>query len=111
MRTARLLAVTVIGFAVVGTSGCGTINNMIVGTPPAVGTCEPALEIYGGVRDDLRAARLAFTPQRSESVVENLERVAGASVALCDVPFSAIADTLTLGKTIPAAIKRQKDAP
>ena len=111
MKATSLRTVAVLGFSVVGTAGCGTINNMIVGTPPAVGTCEPSLEVYGGVRSDLRDVLQLLTPPYSESPVENIGRTVGAGGALVDVPLSAIADTLTLGKTIPAAIKRKREAP
>ena len=111
MKVARRRTVAALGFVVVSAAGCGTINNMIVGTPPAVGTCEPTLEVYGGVRSDVGDALHALTPPYSESPVEKIERVAGASISVIDVPLSAIGDTLTLGKTIPAAIKRKNEAP
>ena len=111
MKVASLLSVAAIGFAVVSAAGCGTLGNMIVGTPPAVGTCEPPLEVYGGVRSDVGELLLALAPPYSESPVENIGRVVGASISVIDVPLSAIGDTLTLGKTIPAAINRKKEAP
>ena len=84
---------------------------MIVGTPPAVGTCEPTLEVYGGVRSDLGGIVQALTPPYSKSLDENIGRPVEATVLLLDVPLSAVADTLTLGKTIPAAMKRSKEHP
>ena len=107
---AKLQVMTLLGFAVVAT-GCGTINNMIVGTPPAVGTCEPTLEVYGGVRSDFRDARAVLLPLDEKSSAGPVARIGAAAGLMLDVPLSAIADTLTLGKTIPAAMQRQDEAP
>ena len=111
MKAARPLTVGALGFAVLWTSGCGTLGNMIVGTPPVDGPCAADLKVYGGVRSDVGEVLFALTPPYSESPVENIGRVAGASISLVDVPLSAIADTLTLGKTIPAAMKRREENP
>lgn len=85
--------------------GCGTLNNTIVGTPPAPPhEYTPPMEVYGGVRSDLQDAVRAVTPPYATTVGENLTRVAGAAIVLADVPLSAVGDTLTLGKTIPASL-------
>lgn len=88
-------------------TGCGTINNTIVGTPPAPpNEYTPPLQVYGGVRSDLRDAfGIGVPPPQTFS--EALGHAGGSVLSLADVPFSAIGDTLTLGQTIPAARQRR----
>jgi uncharacterized protein YceK len=114
-QAARGLA-AVLAFAL---GGCGTMNNL---RPPEKADKEaPApvpQAVYGGVGLDAQvgakwlaapfvAERL---PQVSllESAVDGTCKVGiGAYVLAIDLPLSAVADTLTLPVTIPAALKKQ----
>lgn len=94
-RSGLVLVVTLI-------NGCATLTNTLVMSPDNL---DPPLEIYGGVRSDLRVVANQITlpyPPR-----EFLDRNAYAALSLMDVPLSLIGDTLTLGKTVPATIERR----
>lgn len=102
-------------------SGCGTAVNCLSfsGRPPRA--------IYGGVKQDAQSgadhlaeafARSCPTfsplPDNNPSLgTQLLTRSFCAGCGLCmlavDLPVSAVADTLTLPVTIPAALKKGKD--
>jgi len=89
--------------------GCGTLNNTIVGTPPAPpAEYTPPLEIYGGIKSDFHNAWNLLSIPDSLSIVENSNRVLSAALSLADVPFSLVGDTVTLGQTIPASYEKSE---
>lgn len=89
-------------------AGCGTLNNMIVGTPSTHGEVSAPLEVYGGVRRDLRDLGTSMVPPYSWNPTDVLERTMGIGVTLIDLPLSAVGDTLTLGRTVPATRSESK---
>lgn len=91
--------------------GCGTLNNTIVGTGPAPPhEYTPPLEVYGGVREDLRTIVDGVTPPYPDSFGEGLSQALGTAMLIVDVPLSAVGDTLTLPKTLPATMERTRPA-
>ena len=85
--------------------GCGTAGNLW--RPPVLG----GQHIYGGVRLDAAAIRESLTGQPPDP---DPRRVAPPPVRtiLCsavDLPFSAVADTLTLPATIRATLDQRRD--
>jgi uncharacterized protein YceK len=82
--------------------GCGTVANLNPqGTLPLVDIpelCNEHTEIYGGVKCDLRSARVNFHDGMTELVAEGkLTRLCLIVPACClDLPLSLLADTLTL---------------
>lgn len=90
--------------------GCGTINNTIVGTPPAPPhEYTPPLEIYGGVKWDIQDVWDSVTAVPSTSIIENSIRFVDTAITLADVPLSFVGDTLTLWMTIPASLEKRED--
>src|SRR5262245_61350912 len=84
-------------------SGCGTMDN-VRGEPP-----ENA--VLGGVRINAdrawSCAKASFFTHDPASVV--LFGAIGAYSLALDLPLSAVADTLTLPITIPAALKKSEE--
>jgi uncharacterized protein YceK len=102
--------------------GCGTVNNLR--SPPKKDKDSPNAEVvgtkavYGGVGLDARvgtellAAAFGKERQAQESLfvaaVDGPCKVGvGAWLLAVDLPLSAVADTLTLPVTVPAALKNQ----
>jgi len=97
-------------------SGCGTALNFMHGK----GNAPAAWEVYGGVRADTQIASAlvggACHPRFPEGATAGEKSIMASDVftcsfffagcALVDLPLSAVADTLTLPLTIPAAIDR-----
>jgi uncharacterized protein YceK len=85
-------------------SGCGTVANLQIGARQGWKNAQ----IYGGVRRDVKSAQEFFadnwTPANNSDVQQDVGAVVGVGLVGMDVPLSAIADTLTLPVTIPAAI-------
>jgi uncharacterized protein YceK len=84
--------------------GCGTVANLEIGARQGWKNAQ----IYGGVRRDVNSAEQWFadnwTPAGNADVQQDIGAVVGVGLVGLDVPLSAIADTLTLPVTIPAAI-------
>lgn len=102
--------------AVLALSGCGTMRNMRGSDDGSSSTGIDALppeSVYGGVRMRAQQAwTLTFAPLGEKDVPLGLGMAAGmASVpvtllVLADVPFCAIADTLTLPWTVNSELTR-----
>lgn len=84
--------------------GCGTVANLSIGARQG---WKNAL-IYGGVRRDVQSAEdwvnHSWTSGENLNIQQDVGTVVGVGLVGIDVPLSAIADTLTLPITIPAAI-------
>ena len=84
--------------------GCGTLMNL---RTPAPGQTTSASRvprtIYGGVRLDAAAGRRSFEAAGEYPA----QALVGAFVWGVDLPASAVAATLTLPLTVPAAINRE----
>jgi uncharacterized protein YceK len=97
---AVLLAATVAATAVFALTGCGTLSNLQ--EKPSMffprNDDAPPNRIYGGVR--------ISAEQGWHGLKGGAEPVAGTYRWVVDVPLSAVADTLTLPVTIPAALER-----
>jgi uncharacterized protein YceK len=102
MRTLRIPRAIAL-WAMVFSAGCSTVNNLIVGTPPAHGgPIEPMNEVYGGVKTSVQEGLDGIVrPQSAETPLT------GLAILAVDTPLSLIGDTLTLPITVPAAIKRR----
>jgi uncharacterized protein YceK len=91
-------------FALLVSSGCGTIANLSIGSRQGWKNAK----IYGGVRRDIQSGEDWFnanwTPSGQTDVQQDIGAVVGVGLVGLDVPLSAIGDTLTLPVTIPAAI-------
>jgi uncharacterized protein YceK len=85
-------------------SGCGTFANISVGAREGWKNAK----IYGGVRRDVQSAENwvehSWTWGKDFDFQQDLGTVFGLGLIGLDAPLSAIADTLTLPVTIPAAI-------
>jgi uncharacterized protein YceK len=120
----RKSAVVLAAVFVLAVGGCGTMNNLTTSDKPAEGReagTPPADRVYGGVALDARVGSswlaAPFIPRReadagpaigpAEKVVDAVCKVGiGTYVLAVDMPLSAVADTLTLPVTVPAALKR-----
>src|SRR5436190_2124808 len=71
------------------TSGCGTVCNTVWWNPD-----EGGQRAYGGTRADFQVATSEFANPKPDA--SSIDRVATVSLALLDIPFSAVGDTLTL---------------
>jgi uncharacterized protein YceK len=102
-----------------GSSGCGTIVNL---------SASPGKEIYGGVKQDALSGsdHLAeafssscptFSPVPEKPspgkkvLIKSFCAGCGVCMWLVDLPISAVADTLTLPVTVPAALTKKPDHP
>jgi len=99
--------IAVAALILAGLSGCGTTANIhfpkpVEGEQIGMGS-RPQLAVYGGVANDVRYAK---TAAGYDGVAPKLLAVA----AVLDIPFSAIADTLTLPITGSVTIWRIVDA-
>ena len=82
-------------------SGCGTMDNMAGG---------PSARVYGGVRQDVKdAAQATGTAFRASDAAMFSNSVALGTAHVLDMPFSAVADTVTLPVTVPAAVRRTQN--
>jgi len=89
-----------LAFALAILSGCGTIANF-------GGKGWQNTQIYGGVLRDVKSAQdfIATNPIAPETDIQkDVGTVVGVGIIGLDIPFSAIADTLTLPITIPAVL-------
>src|SRR5690242_10542993 len=103
MGRGMLAAVAAAATALLG--GCGTVANVTLSGPPSGGG---ALKVYGGVQRDLDIVRDCTTnPDHPKDNAEAVCFAAAVTVAAVDMPFSVIADTLTLPITIPVALVTQ----
>jgi hypothetical protein len=101
--------------------GCGTLYNFNENRGPKFNTDHivPAKSVYGGTRLDAHLVALPptyalFAPAGAWSdghaEIELGQITLLAVVAAADLPLSAVADTVALPTTIPAAISRQQEA-
>ncbi|MCI0640368.1 MAG: hypothetical protein L0Y72_02740 [Gemmataceae bacterium] len=78
--------------------GCGTMNSMGRDS-----------QVFGGVRSDADViVESVGNVVRPASAKEFADNAVIGLVASADVPLSAIADTVTLPVTVPAALERSK---
>lgn len=100
-RTARAAT---LGMVALVLCSCGTFGNLSIGRRQG---WKNAL-IYGGVRRDVQSAAdfvdHSWTWGEKLDVFQDVGTVVGVGLVGIDVPLSAVADTLTLPITIPAAI-------
>lgn len=101
---ARALLATAALIVAVFPSGCGTFANLSIGARQGWKNAQ----IYGGVRRDVQSAEdfvaHSWTSGDNLDIQQDIGTVVGVGLVGIDVPLSAIADTLTLPITIPAAI-------
>jgi len=101
-----------------GPGGCGTIVNL---------SASPGKEIYGGVKQDAlsgsdhlaeafsRSTCPTFSPvperpsPGKEALIKSFCAGCGVCMWAVDLPISAVADTLTLPVTVPAALAKKPD--
>ena len=84
-------------------SGCGTVMNLrTADSGYRLPESHVPRTVYGGVKLDAAAGRRSFDAAAERPG----QAVVGAVVWGVDLPISAVADTLTLPLTIPAAIGR-----
>jgi uncharacterized protein YceK len=97
---------TTLGAAVtVLLGGCGTMANITLSGSPSGGG---SMKMYGGVQRDLDIVHDCTTnPDHPKDNAEAICFAAAATVAAVDLPFSVVADTLTLPITIPVALVTQ----
>jgi uncharacterized protein YceK len=102
MRRAIKAAVLLVGMTLL--SGCGTAANLLyIGLPT-----DDKLNVYGGVMVDAKVIRGSATDTLRPKGVQGFAASARDAVLMTlDLPFSAVADTLTLPVTVPAAIQRR----
>ena len=82
--------------------GCGTMDNM-AGRPSST-------RVYGGVRQDVKdAAQSTGAVFRAQDTAAFSNAIGSGAVRVLDVPFSAVADTVTLPVTVPAAVRRTQN--
>ena len=94
-----LMAVAVLA-AVSAQGGCGTAGNL---------TEKGGCRVYGGTRMDGAIISDSFAPDSEMAKAEGLERpvvVWAGWCGLVDLPFSVVADTVTLPFTVPLSMKR-----
>jgi uncharacterized protein YceK len=100
----RASRAAVLPILVVLVSGCGTMANISIGARQG---WQNAL-IYGGVRRDVKSAEdfvsNNWTSKENADFMQDTGTIVGVGLVGIDVSLSAIADTLTLPITIPAAI-------
>jgi uncharacterized protein YceK len=101
---ARALLATGALIVAIFLSGCGTFANLSIGARQGWKNAQ----IYGGVRRDVQSAEEfiahSWTSGDNLDIPQDIGTVVGVGLVGIDVPLSAIADTLTLPLTIPAAI-------
>ena len=84
--------------------GCGTVANLTLSGPPPAGP----MKVYGGVRRDMDIMHDCTTnPDHPRDNAEAVCFAAAVTVAAVDLPFSVVADTLTLPITVPVALVTQ----
>lgn len=89
-------------FACLFVCGCGTLHNIHPQGAPATGETR----VYGGVREDLRAAKDSFQGVvRAKGLTDFAGNAGMGAFCVLDLPLSAIGDTVTL----PIAIKRASE--
>jgi uncharacterized protein YceK len=113
-RTATACLAAGLAFAL---GGCGTIVNL---------NGSPGKEIYGGVKQDALSGSDHFVEAFSSScptfspvpenpslgkkvLIKSFCAGCGVCMWVVDLPISAVADTLTLPVTIPAALTKKPD--
>ena len=107
MRRAALAVAFVSALA--GVSGCGTEANFV-----DVDHVWVSRQVYGGVKWDLKSAQdlihdgCSFKGGTGSGDLGVM--ALGVSLLALDLPLSALADTLTLPWTIPAALEKQDEA-
>ena len=96
----RAVAAGVAALLVSALCGCGTVLNL-----------QGESQVYGGARNDARAGAgclaqgLGLTRAEEHDKFSPQVNLAIGACALVDLPFSALADTLTLPVTIAAAFR------
>jgi uncharacterized protein YceK len=81
--------------------GCGTMDNMAGG---------PSARVYGGVRQDVKdTAQSTGAVFRAQDAAAFSTAIGTGAVRVLDVPFSVVADTVTLPVTVPAAVRRTQN--
>ena len=85
-------------------AGCGTLGNTIGIRYPS-----EHLRVYGGVQLDVEQTQESVAKAKdAKTTNERVEACVGLFISTVDMPFSAVADTLTLPFTIPEAIERAR---
>ena len=102
---ARMWGTALAAVATILLGGCGTMANITLNGPPSAGG---SMKMYGGVQRDLDIVHDCTTnPDHPKDNAEAVCFATAVTVAALDLPFSAVADTLTLPITIPVALVAQ----
>jgi uncharacterized protein YceK len=105
MARARLVAIVAVATGLL-LSGCGTMANLSDGYGPG------EKKVFGGVRldADYGSAYAGWT-NHPDGFVYSVYALSTACAMACDLPFSAIGDTLTLPWTLTAAPSKETSHP
>jgi uncharacterized protein YceK len=113
----RRAAICLVAVVVPAAGGCGTFFNLIPEPHKMRAPGPRPLKVYGGVENSAFFAWTGLTEPFTKSDVTVANRILAtpycwslaAWAAAVDMPLSAVADTLTLPITIPAALARERD--